>query len=117
MKQCSKPGVGDGVTCVLSDLRCNQHITNDGSVERPVRLPAALKGVRLAGAGKSPSFQLKFGADAKYIQMAECKILPKAHGNGYIKKMKAKCQGILPDAFGTPLTEDSDGEGGEDTSK
>ena len=42
--RCSSEGFGSGVTVVLSDFRCNQHITKSGCVERAVRLPAALKG-------------------------------------------------------------------------
>eukprot|EP00985_Skeletonema_marinoi_P015574 scaffold8084_cov58-Skeletonema_marinoi.AAC.1 len=48
-------GVGNGVTSVITDSRCNGHITQLGSFERPVRLPAAIKGAKRAGAGRDPN--------------------------------------------------------------
>jgi hypothetical protein len=115
--RCSRLGFGDGVTVVLSDSRCNQHITKSGCVERPVRLPAAIKATKQAGAGKSPSFPLKLGIEDKYMSLATDKFLEKAHTVSYLKKIKARCTAIAPDANGAHLTEGSDGEGGCDTSK
>ena len=110
-------GFGDGTTCVLTDFRCNQHITASGSFERAVRLPAALKGARMAGAGMKETIPLVSGIDDKYVQLAESKILTKAHKASYLKRIKAKINSLPPEAKGMPLTDDSDGEGGEDTSK
>ena len=115
--RCSHEGFGNGVTIVLSDSRCNQHITKEGCVERPVRLPAALKGARLAGAGASPSFPFKVGVEDEYMKLATDKFLEKAHTVSYLKKMKTRCSAIAADVNGAHLTEGSDGEGGCDTSK
>lgn len=115
--RCSSEGFGDGVTVVLSDSRCNQHITKSGCVERPVRLPAAIKATKLAGAGKSPDFPLKLSIEEKYMSLATGKFLEKAHTVSYLKKIKARCTAIAPDVNGVHLTEGSDGEGGCDTSK
>jgi len=104
------------VTYVISDSRCNEHITSNGCVERPVRLPAALKGARLAGSttGRNIDFLLSVGDD--YMTQAELKVIGMAHSNSYLKRMKARCAAIEPDASGAPLTEDSNYEGGADTS-
>ena len=115
--RCSSEGFGSGVTVVLSDSRCNQHITKSGCVERAVRLPAALKGAKLAGAGASPSFPLQIGVEDHYMKLATDKFLEKTHTVSYLKKIKARCTGIAPDVNGAHLTEASDGEGGCDTSK
>lgn len=115
--RCSSEGFGDGVTVVLSDSRCNQHVTKNGCVERPIRLPAAIKATKLAGAGATPSFPLKIGIDERYMKLATDKFLEKAHTVSYLKKIKARCAAIAPDVNGAHLTEASDGEGGCDTSK
>ena len=107
---------GNGVTAVITDFRCNQHITASGSFERAVRLPAAIKGAKNAGAG-SPRIPLVTKIEEKYMDLAEEKILPKAHNGSYLKRIKDKIAALPPDAKGVPLTDDSDGEGGEDTSK
>ena len=44
---------GNGVSVVLSDYQCNAHLTSGGCFERSVRLPAAIKGAKLAGASMS----------------------------------------------------------------
>lgn len=105
------------MTVILSDSRCNQHITSDGCVERAVRLPAALKGAKLAGAGATPSCRMQLCVDEYYVKLATDKFLEKAHTVSYLKKMKARCLAIAPNVSGAHLTEGSDGEGGCDTSK
>jgi len=114
-KKCSSEGFGNGVTVVLSDSRCNQHITKIGCVERPVRLPAALKAAKLAGAGSTASFQFQYGVEDHYMKLANEKFLEKAHTVSYLKKIKGRCAALSPDAEGAHLTEGSDGEGGLDT--
>jgi len=108
---------GNGVTAVLTDSRCNEHITASGSFERAVRLPAAVKGARNAGAGTRPNLPIITKIEDAYLTLAEEKILPMAHKASYLKRMKKKITALAPDAKGIPLTDDSDGEGGEDTSK
>ena len=115
--ECSVAGFGNGVTMVLSDSRCNQHLTASGCVERPVRLPVAIKAAKQAGAGAGIEVQLDQFVDDKYMTLAEEKVLEKAHGAPYLKRMHAICAGLPPDKIGAPLTEESDGEGGGDTSK
>ena len=105
------------MTVILSDSRCNQHITNEGCVERAVRLPAALKGAKLAGAGATPSCPMHLCVEDKYMKLATDKFLEKAHTVSYLKKMKARCLAIAPKVHGAHLTEGSNGEGGCDTSK
>ena len=107
---------GNGVTYIMSDSRCNEHITSSGCVERPVRLPAALKGARLAGAdtGRNIEFLLSVGDD--YMTQAEMKVIGMAHCSSYLKRMRNKCLAIEPGVTGAALTENSDFEGGEDTS-
>lgn len=111
----SCPEFGNATTYVISDSRCNEHITSTGCVERPVRLPAALKGARLAGRepGRNVDFLLSVGDD--YMTLAETKIIGMAHSGTYLKRMRAKCAAIKPGVSGQPLTDDSNFEGGEDT--
>ena len=109
--------VGNGVTAVISDSRCNQHITAKGSFERAVRLPAAIRGAKNAGAGSKPSMPLVTMIDESYIELAEEKIIPMAHKASYLNRLRDKIAALPLDAKGAPLTDDSDGEGGEDTSK
>lgn len=108
---------GNGVTAVLTDSRCNEHITAKGSFERPVRLPAAIKGAKRAGAGSTSKFPLINKIENSYLNLAENTILPMAHKGSYLKKMKDKILALDPSTKGAPLTDDSDGEGGDDTSK
>jgi hypothetical protein len=115
--RCSSKGIGNEVTVILTDFRCNEHITKEGCVERPIRLPAALKGARLAGAGTISSLPMYTTVEDYYMNLAKDKILEKAHTASYLKKMQGKCASIAPDENGTNLTEGSDGEGGCDTSK
>ncbi len=108
---------GNGVMAVLTDSRCNAHITATGSFERAVRLPAAIKGAKKAGVGSRPSLPLVTYIEDTYLAMAEEKILPMAHTTSYLKRIKTKITNLTPDAKGVPLTDGSDGEGGEDTSE
>ena len=109
--------MGSGVTAVLTDSRCNQHLTAVGSFERPVRLPAAIRAAKKAGAGSKESMPLITEIDRKYMELAEQKALPKGHTKEYLKRMRDRIAALPPDARGAPLTDDSDGDGGEDTSK
>lgn len=111
----SLKGVGNGITSVITDSRCNGHITQSGSFERPVRIPAAIKGAKLAGAGIDPNISLITQVEDLYLDMAEHVVIPKAHKISYIKRLKTKIASIQPNEIGVPLTDDSDGEGGEDT--
>ena len=115
LSKLSFTGVGNGVTSVITDSRCNGHITQLGSFERPVRLPAAIKGAKRAGAGRDPNVLLLTEVEDVYFNMAENVVIPKAHKKTYIKRLKTKIQSIPPDQKGVPLTDDSDGEGGDDT--
>ncbi len=108
---------GNGVTAVITDSRCNEHVTSNGSFERAVRLPAAIKGAKLAGAGSRPNMRLITKVEDSYLSTVEERILPMAHKSSYLKRIKTKVSNIAQDAKGVPLTDDSDGEGGEDTSK
>jgi hypothetical protein len=108
---------GNGVTAVLTDFRCNEHITATGSFERAVRIPAAVKGAKNAGVGSRPSLPLITKIEDEYLTLAEEKILPMTHKISYLKRIKTKVSSLAQDAKGVPLTDDSDGEGGEDTSK
>eukprot|EP00978_Attheya_sp_CCMP212_P030461 scaffold112084_cov63-Attheya_sp.AAC.4 len=111
----STPCFGNKVTTLLSDSRCNEHITADGSFERAVRLPAAIRGAKQAGFGSSPNLPLITKVDEHYMKLAEDIILPKAHKTSYLKRMKTKILALPSDVKGVPLTDDSEGEGGEDT--
>lgn len=111
----SWPGLGNGITCVITDSRCNEHITSNGCVERPVRLPAALRGVREAAKDISGTIRIMETVQAPYVELTEKKVLAKAHSASYVTRMKLKCSMLSPEATGAPLTDDSDGEGGEDT--
>ena len=111
----SSRGIGNNVTSVVTDSRCNEHITQSGSVERPVRIPVAIKGAKRAGAGTDPNVLLLTQVEDSYMVTAEDVVLPKAHKMSYIKRLKTKISSIAPNQTGVPLTDDSDGEGGEDT--
>ena len=112
----SATGYGNGVSAVLTDFRCNQHVTSCGCFERTVRLPAALKAARDVGAGTSDNVQLSLSVEKSYVETAENKVLMKAHSTAYLRRMKARCSQIQGDNIEF-LTEDSEGNGGEDTSK
>jgi len=111
----SSNGFGRGVTAIITDIRCNGHITAEDSFERSVRLPAAIKGSKLAGAG-TLRVPLISKVSESYLVVAEKQILPKAHNTSYLRKMKNKIAAIPANTTGFPLTDDSDeGSGGEDT--
>jgi acetoin utilization deacetylase AcuC-like enzyme len=115
LRKFSSQGIGNSVTSVVTDSRCHEHLTLSGSVERPVRIPVAIKGARRAGAGTDPNVLLLTHVEDSYLITAEDVVLPKAHKMSYIKRLKTKISSIAPDQIGVPLTDDSDGEGGEDT--
>mmetsp|Transcript_28716 Transcript_28716/g.65612 ORF Transcript_28716/g.65612 Transcript_28716/m.65612 type:complete len:981 (-) Transcript_28716:456-3398(-) len=104
---------GRGITATLSDSNCNRHITASNSFERAVRLPAAIRAAKKAGAG-GPGMPLSMSAEQKYWALAE-KMLPECHSTSYIKRIRSKIVALPQDARGVALTDDSDGEGGEDT--
>ena len=79
-------------------------------------MPAALKAARNVGAGKSDNVQLSTAVEKSYVEMAENQVLMKAHSASYLRRMKSRCSQIRGDQV-VYLTEDSDGNGGEDTSK
>lgn len=112
----SSSGYGNGVSVVLTDYRCNQHVTSCGCFERSVRLPAALKAARDVGAGSKENCQLVTTVEKSYLDTVENKVLMMAHSAAYLRRMKSRCSQIRGDDV-VFLTEDSDGNGGEDTSK
>ena len=107
---------GIGVSCVVTDMRCNGHRTT-GCFERPVRLPAALKGARMAGAGRQEGTRLICSVPEHYVDLVEQKLLAKTHDATYLKRMKSRCENAKREDDVLVLTDDSDGEGGEDTRK
>jgi acetoin utilization deacetylase AcuC-like enzyme len=113
----SVKGVGNKVSWVMTDSLCNQHLTSYGCFERPVRLPAALKAAKEAGAGKSERIQLMTAVKENYLEMAEEQVIHRAHSQTYLQRMKKRCMSVANEKDVVPLTEDSDGNGGEDTSK
>lgn len=102
-------------TLVITDFRCNGHITNGAAFERCVRLPAALKGARLAGLGSSDNLKLFKGVTDECLEYVESSLLVRAHGAKYLDKIKARCSTAHSNEEVIMLTEDSDGNGGEDT--
>ena len=102
---------------VITDALCNQHLTSQECFERPVRIPAALKAAKEAGAGKSDKIQLTIDVGAEYLQMAEKEVIRRAHSKTYIQRMKKRCLSVSQEKEVVALTEDSEGNGGEDTSK
>jgi hypothetical protein len=113
----SQQNIGNGVTIIYSDFRCNGHKTSHGCFERSVRLPAAIKAAKLAGATANGSTRLVLGVSDDYIKIVETSILPRAHTSTYLKKMRSRCLSTKSDDEVVKLTDDSDGNGGEDTSK
>ena len=107
----------EGVTTVITDYRCNGHLTSTSCFERSVRLPAALKAVRLAGAGSGGNVRLISEIPGSYITYVEQELLLKAHTAPYLKRMKSRCASTSAPDEVVKLTDDSDGTGGEDTSK
>lgn len=110
-------GFNDGVSVVMTDPRCNGHITSTSSFERSVRLPAAIKGVRLAGASCNDRLKVVTAIPKNYVNMVEASLLPRVHSAQYLKRMKTRCAAAKSSVDVVKLTDDSDGGGGEDTSK
>jgi hypothetical protein len=108
---------GNGVSTVLTDYRCNGHRTASGCFERAVRLPAAIKGAKMAGAGKNPTIRLVTSVHNECIEFVEQTILPMAHSRSYLQRMKDRCVAAKSDDESLALTDDSNGIGGDDTSK
>ena len=102
----------DGVSWVITDSRCNLHLTSSECFERAVRLPAALKGVKQA---KGNIRILNFVGD-KYLNLAENDVIGRTHKMAYLQRIKKRCMAATEDNV-VSLTDDSDGNGGEDTSK
>jgi hypothetical protein len=107
---------GKGFSGIVTDWRCNGHMTADGCFERMVRLPAAMKGVRQAISGESKATHLVQEIEDEYLAFVEDELLPKTHDPTYLERMKARCATVNNDEEVIMLTEDSDQEGGEDTS-
>ena len=82
-----------------------------------MRLPAALKAAKEAGAGKSDRLKLTTSVSESYLKLAESKVIQMAHTQSYLRKMKKRCLSVADRSTVVPLTEDSDGNGGEDTSE
>ena len=112
----SSNGVGNGVSHVLTDSCCNLHTTSNECFERAVRLPAALKAAKEAGAGKSDRLKLSLTVNEKYLELAEKKVIRMAHSKTYLRRIKKRCLAVPSTTEVVPLTEDSEGNGGEDTS-
>lgn len=110
-QKCDGP-LDAGLSLVITDSRCNLHLTSSECFERPVRLPAALKAVRQV----TGNIQIIGSVDDKYLELAENDIILRAHKKSYVSRIKKRCLTATPDTI-VPLTEDSDGKGGEDTSK
>jgi hypothetical protein len=109
----SSDGFGNGFCNVITDPRCNLHRTLGANFERSVRLPAALVGARRAGAGTEIQVPLISFIPDHYVNHVEKNLLMKAHSSSYLKRMKSRCAAATTDDF--MLTEDSDGNGGQDT--
>ena len=106
-------GLGsDGKSWVITDSRCNLHLTSSECFERAVRLPAALKGIRQA----TGNIQMIHTLEDSYLDLAENNVIHRAHKVSYIQKLKKRCMAAPEDSV-VALTDDSDGNGGEDTSK
>jgi hypothetical protein len=101
-----------GVSWIITDSRCNLHLTSSECFERPVRLPAAMKGVKQAAG----NIHIVDSVSDKYLELAERDIILRAHKKSYIQRIKKRCLAATSESV-VALTEDSDGNGGEDTSK
>jgi len=105
------------LSLVLTDYHCNGHVTSTGCFERSVRLPAALRAAKLAGATTDSNGPIKLITEIpqKYAVMVEEKLLVKAHAAAYLKRIKGRCASLTNDSEVAKLTDDSSGEGGQDT--
>ena len=97
---------------MITDSRCNLHLTSSECFERAVRLPAALKGVKQA----KGNIQIINKVGDSYLNLAENDVIVRAHKMSYIQRIKKRCMAATEDNV-VALTDDSDGNGGEDTSK
>ena len=102
----------NGKSWVITDSRCNLHLTSSECFERAVRLPAALKGIRQARG----NIEIMHTLENSYLNLAENGVITRAHSMSYIQKIKRRCMAAPEDQV-VALTDDSDGNGGEDTSK
>eukprot|EP00529_Nitzschia_sp_RCC80_P007986 CAMPEP_0113523390 /NCGR_PEP_ID=MMETSP0014_2-20120614/45681_1 /TAXON_ID=2857 /ORGANISM="Nitzschia sp." /LENGTH=1339 /DNA_ID=CAMNT_0000421479 /DNA_START=318 /DNA_END=4335 /DNA_ORIENTATION=+ /assembly_acc=CAM_ASM_000159 len=101
---------GKGATWILTDYRCNLHLTSSECFERPIRLPAAISAARKS----KGNIRFEMNVMDKYVEKAEKEIIGRAHKKSYIERMKKRCASASQD-HSVPLTEDSDGNGGHDT--
>jgi acetoin utilization deacetylase AcuC-like enzyme len=101
-----------GGSLVLTDSRCNLHLTSSECFERAVRLPAALKAAKEA----KGNIQITTTVEDRYLELAQKKVIFRAHKASYIQRIKTRCLSAT-ESHVVPLTEDSEGQGGEDTSK
>ena len=91
------------------------------SFERSVRLPAALKGAKNAGykaytvGAEWKSFRILTEAGPAFTKLATDTVLPMIHEKRYLKRLKSRVAAIQGNDRGVPLTDDSDGKGGDDT--
>ncbi|GMH96980.1 hypothetical protein TrVE_jg4547 [Triparma verrucosa] len=107
---------GGGVSCVLTDSNCNGHLTGSGSFERSVRLPAALKGARNAGYKPVKGrFKIHTSVEREFTKLATETVLPMVHEKKYLSRLRKRVEAISGFERGVPLTDDSDGKGGDDT--
>jgi hypothetical protein len=70
-----------------------------------------------AGASTKGPIRLVHTIDDSYIKYVEKRLLPIAHSNAYVKRMKGRCSTAKTSNEILIFTEDSDGNGGDDTSK
>lgn len=75
------------------------------------------KAAKLAGAKADGSIRLLLAVPDDYIQYVEQKLITKAHSSSYLKRMKGRCSAANTRDEIFVLTDDSDGNGGADTSK
>lgn len=101
----------------MTDSVCNLHLTSNECFERAVRLPAALKVAKEVVQTKKDRLKIMNFVRQEYLAMAEKKVMRRAHNKSYLKRLKKKCQSVEKEGTVIALTEDSDGKGGEDTSK
>jgi len=102
----------EATSFVITDSRCNLHLTSSECVERAVRLPAALKGVKQA----KGNIEIINSIEDAYLNLAENVAIVRAHKMSYVERIKKKCMAAPADNV-VALTDDSDGNGGEDTSE
>lgn len=113
----SSEGFGNGLSWVVSDSRCNLHLTSNECFERAVRLPAAMKAAKSVAAEKGDRLKIMDTVAKKYLEMAEKEVVRRAHSKTYLRRMKKKCQSVETEGEIVALTADSDNNGGEDTSE